>query len=123
MYKAFKTRDGRLKYKIQQELQKPAPNVDEIFKSVVEYEEDNLKTIKKLKRVRKVDADKINSGLKETINAHGPITKELIGSCTKRILGMMLTNEITPKVDNRIPLRPVLISLGIGFIVGLLVMI
>lgn len=123
MFKAFKTRDGRLKHKIQQELQKPTPNVDEIFKAVVEYEEDNLKSIKKLKRVRKVDGDKINSALKETINAHGPITKELIGSCTKRIIGLSLTNEMMPEVDNRIPLKTVLISLITGVVVGILLML
>lgn len=120
MFKAFKTRDGRLKHKINEELKKPIPNVDEIFKSVVEYESDNLKTIKKLKRVRKVDGDKINSAIKETIAAHGPITKELIGSATKRILGILLTNETTTEVDNRIPFKTVLISLIIGIIIGLL---
>jgi len=31
----------------------------------------------------------INGALKQTINAHGPITKKHIGSATKRILGAL----------------------------------
>jgi hypothetical protein len=56
------------------------------------YEKDNIDTIEKLKRVRKIELNKINGALKQTINAHGPITKELIGSASKRIHGALLDN-------------------------------
>lgn len=32
----------------------------------------------------------INGGIKQTINDHGPITKELTGSATKRIFGNII---------------------------------
>lgn len=35
----------------------------------------------------------IVSGLQETIKAHGPITKQLIGSATKRIVGKLKSNH------------------------------
>lgn len=35
----------------------------------------------------------IVSGLRDTISAHGPITKLLIGSAAKRILGILLAKE------------------------------
>ena len=35
----------------------------------------------------------IVSGLRDTISAHGPITRLLIGSAAKRILGTLLAKE------------------------------
>jgi len=35
----------------------------------------------------------IMGGLRETIRAHGPITKTLIGSATKRIIGILFANK------------------------------
>ena len=66
-----------------------------ILKMVDEYQKNNLDTIAKLKKVRKIEFNKIKGGLKQSINAHGPITKELIGSAAKRIWGALLTNEET----------------------------
>lgn len=57
------------------------------------YEESNLELIDKLKRSKTVETNKIKGALKQTINAHGPIDKRLIGSATKRIYGSLLTNE------------------------------
>jgi hypothetical protein len=54
---------------------------------------DNLIYIEKLKRKRILEIKRINGGLKQTINDHGPITKQLIGSASKRIWGSLLSNE------------------------------
>jgi hypothetical protein len=57
------------------------------------YEKNNLTKIKKLNRIRLIETNRVKGGLKQTINCHGPITKELIGSATKRIMGNLLSNE------------------------------
>lgn len=89
----LKTRKTKLKEKIMLELNKNNPNIDSILTSVDEYEVSNLETIKKLQRRKKIETNKIKGGLKQTINAHGPITKELINSATKRIYGAFLEVE------------------------------
>jgi transcriptional regulator NrdR family protein len=89
----MKTRKTRLREKITFELNKPEPNIEYILSCVDEYEKFNLLTIKKLKRKKEVDTRKINGAIKQTINAHGPITKDLISSATKRIYGALLTDE------------------------------
>jgi hypothetical protein len=45
----------------------------------------------------------INGALKQTINAHGPITKERIGSATKRILGALKRIKLTKDNINENP--------------------
>lgn len=57
------------------------------------YQRDNLETIDKLKRKKMYEAKRISGALKQTINAHGPITSLLIGSATKRIYGSLLNNQ------------------------------
>ena len=54
------------------------------------YERDNIKTIGKLKRKTIPNVKRINGALRQTINAHGPITKQFIGSASKRIYGALL---------------------------------
>ena len=93
MFDVLRTRKGKLKDKIELELEKSNPDIDVILQYVDDYEISNLETIKKLKRDKKVELNKINGALKQTINAHGPITKELIGSASKRILGSLLDLE------------------------------
>ena len=66
---------------------------DYILDAIDEYEKDNLATIEKLKKEKQVDTKKINGALKQAINAHGPITKVLIGSATKRIYGALLDSN------------------------------
>jgi len=75
------------------ELSKPQPDIEIILQHVDEYEKDNLATIEKLKKEKQVDTKKINGALKQAINAHGPITKVLIGSATKRIYGALLDSN------------------------------
>lgn len=96
-FNILKTRQGRLTEKIKLELSKPQPNLDIILKYVNDFEKENLKTIEKLKKQKSVEAKKINGALRQTINAHGPITKELIGSASKRILGSLMVNTIDKK--------------------------
>jgi hypothetical protein len=93
MFDVLRTRKGKLKDKIEFELEKSNPDIDVILQYVDDYEVSNLETIKKLKRDKKVELNKINGALKQTINAHGPITKELIGSASKRIYGALLDLE------------------------------
>jgi hypothetical protein len=86
----LRTRKGKLKSQIEYELSKDAPDIDKILEFIDLYEKNNLDTIKKLERKKKNEIKKISGALKQTINAHGPITKELIGSASKRIFGSLL---------------------------------
>jgi hypothetical protein len=95
----FKTTRNKLKANIQLELD-GNKNIDIILKYVDEYEKTNVKTIEYLQKEKNVTTAKINSGLKQTISIHGPITKELIGSASKRIYGMFLVE--TKKPQNKI---------------------
>lgn len=116
MYNPLKTRKGRLEFKIGEELSKDKPNLDKIISSIEDYQLDNLKTIYRLKRNKKIEINKINGSLKQTIDAHGPITKELIGSCSKRIYGSLLSTKKRDKF-RKISIRDVLIGIIISAIV------
>lgn len=89
-FNILKTRLGKLTDKIQNELNNEKPNIENILKHIDDYEKANLETIEKLKKEKLIDTKRINGALKQTINAHGPITKILIGSATKRIYGSLL---------------------------------
>jgi hypothetical protein len=89
--KIFTDRKTKLRKKIESCL--TASDIDGILKAVDEYEKDNLSTIEKLKRNKQIELNRINGALKQTINAHGPITKVLIGSATKRIYGSLLGDD------------------------------
>ncbi len=92
----LKTREGKLKQKIQDELSRKTPSIENIMVFITEYEKDNLESIVKLKKEKTLELKRINGALKQTIFAHGPITKLLIGSASKRIHGALLNS--TPKV-------------------------
>jgi len=89
-FNMLKTRSGSLRNKIRLELLMSYPNIENILSYVDEYESRNLATIDKLKRKRAVEINRINGALKSAIVAHGPITKMLTGSASKRIFGAML---------------------------------
>ena len=91
--KINKTRIGKLKSGLEQILGMDSKKIEEVLKLVNEYEKNNLDTIEKLKRSKTVEMNKINGALKQAIHAHGPITKELIGSASKRIYGSILSND------------------------------
>jgi hypothetical protein len=90
----LKTRRGKLENKIRIEILQTINTdetlIDMILKHVDEYEKDNLATIEKLRKEKSVDSKRINGALRQTINAHGPITMLLIGSATKRIHGALI---------------------------------
>ena len=91
------TRESLLKQNIRYELASEKPDIEKIMVHIKQYEQNNLDSIEKLKRERKLETNKINGALKSTIHAHGPITLQLIGSATKRIHGSLLTDPNTQK--------------------------
>lgn len=121
MPRPFKTRDGKLKNKIENEIAKSNPDMELIMGFVREYEQDNLNTINKLKKNKKAELKKINGALKQAINAHGPITAVLIGSASKRIYGSLLLNEEKPEVDTRMPIKLAVGILATGIVLGIIV--
>lgn len=92
-FNPLKTRKGRLEQKISIELAKSTPSVENILEAIYDFEKDNIATIYKLKKVKNNDTKKISGALKQCINTHGPITKQYIGSATKRIHGSLLTTK------------------------------
>jgi hypothetical protein len=101
----IKTRRGKLKNILEFNLLNKkvgATEIEAILNMVDEYEKGNLDTIEKLKRQKKIELNKINGALKQTINAHSVITKELIGSASKRIYGSLLENKPKQTILNRI---------------------
>ncbi len=94
----LRTRRGKLEHKIKEELKNVTPDIESILNHVDDYEKDNLETIDKLRKDKLLDTKRINGALKQTINAHGDITKELIGSATKRIYGALLDTQIKPRL-------------------------
>lgn len=116
MFNKLRTRKGRLEHRIREELKNDKPDVNKIFEAIEEFEKDNLDTIEKLKREKRADLNKINGALKQTINAHGPITKTLIGSASKRVYGSLMLNP--NEVDRRINLKP-----SLWFIMGFITML
>jgi hypothetical protein len=89
----MKSRKTKLKNSIEDVLKQKNPNVDDIISVVEHYERNNLRTITKLKKKKSLDIKKINGALRQTINAHGPITKEYITSASKRIYGSLLIDK------------------------------
>lgn len=93
MFNILRTRKGKLKERIDFELSKEKPDIDNILNFIDVYEKANLDTIEKLRREKSAVVRKINGALRQAINAHGPITKELIGSASKRIYGSLLVEK------------------------------
>jgi hypothetical protein len=89
----LRTRRGKLKKSLEEELAKGTPTLENVLEIIDTYETENLATIKKLKRGKEVTTKRINGALKQTINAHGPITKQYLSSATKRIYGSILLPE------------------------------
>jgi len=113
----FGTRKIKLKNKLKDEIEKSHPDLDKLIEIVEEYQKDNINTIDKLKRKKKITLNKINGGLKQSINSHGPITKELIGSTSKRIFGSFLEPEEESKFDIISFIEGVIVTLIIYLII------
>jgi hypothetical protein len=91
----FKTRKNKLRNELEFILKQKYPSqieLDFIILAYENYQKDNLDTIEKLKRERHLETKRISGALKQTINAHGPITGQFIGSATKRIHGALLSH-------------------------------
>ncbi len=99
----YKSRDDKLKNAISDELKRKRPNLDNLFEVFKRYEKINLLTIDKLLKRKKVYTSKINGALKQTINSHGPITKNLLGSATKRVYGSLI--ELQKENNNKIKIK------------------
>ena len=85
----YKNRKDKLIDRVKNEISSKNPNYEHIGEIIDDYERSNLNIIRKLKVKRRFLATKVNGALKQTINAHGPITKILIGSASKRIMGSL----------------------------------
>jgi hypothetical protein len=118
--KKIVTRRGKLESKISvilTGLANPELEVGKILDAVDDFESANLATIDKLKKKKQVDSKRINGALKQTINAHGPITKLLIGSASKRIYGSMLTDE---QEKEKISIKGFLYGIGLSVIINVI---
>jgi hypothetical protein len=96
----IKSRKSRLENRIRDILSQKNPKVEDVLEAVEGYENNNLKTIDKLKKRKSLEIKKINGAIKQTINAHGPITKQMITSASKRIYGSLLLDEKMKKRSN-----------------------
>jgi hypothetical protein len=95
-FNILKTRNGKLRNKLINNFPKNKltdKDVETLMTMVEDYEKANLATIDKLKKDKVLESKRISGAIKQTIHAHGPITKELIGSATKRIYGSLLNDE------------------------------
>jgi hypothetical protein len=99
-FNILKSRRGKLGIKIWSEVKEKEPSLERILTYIDEYQRDNLDTIDKLKKSKTITLKRINGGLKQAIDAHGPVTKLLIGSASKRIFGA-LVNHSEPKSDKK----------------------
>lgn len=96
MFNTLKTRSGKLRNKLSNNfLNKKLTDkdIDDLISVIENYEKVNLSSIDKLKKDKAIESKRISGALKQTINAHGVITKELIGSATKRIMGALLADN------------------------------
>jgi hypothetical protein len=96
----LKTKKNKLKHDLEFILKQKYPSNLELSLLIAVYEEyqkNNLDEIKRLNRKRLIDSRRISGAIKSTIKVHGPITMNLIGSATKRILGSLLTTELIKK--------------------------
>lgn len=117
----LKTRHGKLADRLKKELSNSEPSLDQILEIVQDYENNNLNTIEKLKKEKLYETKRISGAIKQTINAHGPITPLLIGSATKRVYGALLSNGTQENPYVRIH-KATLAILTILFSVGLIVL-
>lgn len=113
----YKSREERLKNKLSGLFLNKTitpEKLDSMITAVNEYEKANLDTINKLKKNKLYETKRISGALRQTINAHGPITMNYIGSATKRIYGVLLDNQKDKQIN---------IDIGTFVIIQILVLI
>lgn len=121
MINKFKTRRRKLSEGLEEVISEDTLDIDKVIELVDIYEQDNLDTIDKCKRDKRLEMVKINGALKQTIDAHGPITKVLIGSAAKRIYGSLLLEYNKEQPKPKISFKYVLGGIILGVIIGLLI--
>ena len=89
----IKNKYWKLEVEVEELCEKETLTKNEVINVFKKYEESNINKIKKLNKRRLIEHNRIRGGLKQTIDAHSVITKELIGSATKRIYGNLLVND------------------------------
>jgi hypothetical protein len=90
------TRDKKLRYKLDNNILNKTiteKEIEMIISFVRDYEADNINMIENLMRERVIESNRIKGAIKQFLNNHPVLTKELIGSLTKRILGAQLSNK------------------------------
>lgn len=95
----FRNRKDRLLYEIESELRAKNPSVERLFDIFEQHEKDNISLIEKLNKKKRPVLNKINGALKQSINAHGPITTSNFGSAAKRVYGSLLEEESNDDVN------------------------
>ena len=94
-------RDKKLRYKLETYILNKTVSENEIniiIGLVRDYEADNINTIEHLMRERVIESNRIKGAIKQFLNNHPVLTRELIGSLTKRIMGSLLSNK--PKKES-----------------------
>lgn len=119
MFNKFKSRKSKLEEGLKG-IVPDAGDVESILELVDVYEQDNLDTIVKCKRDKSIELKKINGALKQSIDAHGPVTKVLIGSASKRIYGALLLLEEKKIPKPKVSVRYIVGALVMGILIGLL---
>lgn len=117
MMKDYRSRTERLKDNLSDELKQDKPELANLIKAVKVFEDDNIKTIAKLMRKKKATMKKINGAIRQSIDAHGPIDKILIGSVGKRVYGAILSLEREEK--RKVSIRDIIIGGVIATIIFL----
>lgn len=110
----------KLKNKLENEINSKTIDVNKLMLIIDDYTKNNDNLIEKLQRDKQITIKRINGGLKQTINAHGNITKELIGSASKRIYGNLLSNTKTEK-KFKISIKSLLIGILIGVTIAIFI--
>ena len=118
MIRDYRSRTDRLRDDISDELKQDKPSLNNIIKSVNEFEDDNINTINKLMRKKKATMNKINGALRQSIDAHPIITKELVGSVGKRIYGSLL--ELEKEEKRKVSVRDIFIGMVFSAIIFLI---
>lgn len=89
-------REKKLRYHLETALLNKTVSekeIEMIIGFVRYYEADNINMIENLMRERVIESNRIKGAIKQFLNNHPVLTKELIGSLTKRILGAQLSNK------------------------------
>jgi len=118
----LKTRRGKLSEKLKNEIDKPVTSLENVLIIIDDYEKNNLETIDKLKKEKLYETKRISGALKQTINAHGPITSVLIGSATKRIHGALLSNG-SSKHNHYVKIHKATLMLGVMVLIAVSVFV